>query len=202
MARPTPPRLHQATSGLRVGRARAASAGPGGRAHQVECQLLGLLQPLGGRGHLEQAQLGEANGVSQVRASSSTFPSQVQELASCCCPRLLHCPPSLGSPSMVPSTGLKPSLTCVLPMICTPRMSASQPGVIPSQPSVSCQIAGFCSPLCKEALPKARPPHLFPEPGRPEVLAPPLPTLQGSPKGRGRRPSGKGATEWPAVPSL
>lgn len=50
MARPTPPRLHQATSGLKVGRARAASAGPGGRAHQVECQLLGLLQPLGVKG--------------------------------------------------------------------------------------------------------------------------------------------------------
>lgn len=185
-----------------MGRACAASPGPGRRAHQVECQSLGLFQPLGVKGTLEQAQLGKANGVSQVWANSSTFPSQVQEPASCGCPRLLHCPPSLGPPSMVPSTGLKPSLTCVLPMICTPRMSASQPGVVPSQPPVSCQLAGFAAPCARRHCPRPGPPHLFPEPGRPEVLAPPLPTLQGSPKGRGRRPSGKGAAEWPAVPSL
>lgn len=141
-----------------MGRACAASPGPGRRAHQVECQSLGLFQPLGVKGTLEQAQLGKANGVSQVWANSSTFPSQVQEPASCGCPRLLHCPPSLGPPSMVPSTGLKPSLTCVLPMICTPRMSASQPGVVPSQPPVSCQLAGFAAPCARRHCPRPGPP--------------------------------------------
>lgn len=202
MARPTPPRLHQARQGSGWEEHALRLQGLVGEPTRCSVSSLAHCSPWENRGHLEQAQLGEANGVSRVRASSSTFPSHVREPASCGCPRLLHCPPSLGPPSMVPSTGLKPTLTCVLPMICTPRMSACQPGVTPSQPPISCQLAGFCSPLCKEALPKARPPHLFPEPGRPEVLAPPLPTLQGSPKGRGRRPSRKGAAEWPAVPSL
>lgn len=75
--------------------------------------------------------------------------------------------------------------------------AASRPGVIPSQPPVSGQLAGFCSPYARRHCPRPGPPHLFPEPGRPKLLAPPLPTLQGSPQGRGRRPSGKEAAEWP-----
>lgn len=44
---------------------------------------------------------------------------------------------------------------------------------------------------------KARPglPHLFPEPGRPKVLASPFLISQGSPKGTGKRPSGKETAE-------
>lgn len=70
--------------------------------------------------------------------------------------------------------GLEPSLTHVLAVIWQPQNETCVPAWGHPQPA-SCQCAGFCSPLCKGALPLARPglPHLFPEPGRPKVLASP-----------------------------
>lgn len=158
MARPTPPRLHQARQGSGWEEHALRLQGLVGEPSRCSVSSLAHCSPWENRGHLEQAQLGEANGVSRVRASSSTFPSQVREPASCGCPRLLHCPPSLGPPSMVPSTGLKPALTCVLPMICTPRMSASQPGVIPSQPPSPASLQASAAPCARRHCPRPGPP--------------------------------------------